>query len=403
MGLKNAACALGLILVLSLPAARATEIGDPAPELQIASWVKGGPVDLSAAKGKIVVIEFWATWCGPCLQSIPHLTELQKKYKDQGVVMIGITDEPASVAQPFVEKMGDNMGYAVAVDQRRATHRNYMGAFGAQGIPYAFVIDKAGAIAWHGHPLAGLDSVLDRIVTGKFDIKRARQESIAGKTIEQYLQIVEQWNATTDTAQRSQLEEKAKAAGAKVLEQAANSPDLLNDFATAIVLMPGTEYRDTELAARAAEAAFKASEQKPADKTRKLMHDYFRTIQASSAQTLPAEQKRRLDDISAQILAQPQAEELKAFAWTILAAPDLKHRDLQLAVKAGQAAVKASNEQDPTALDTYARALFETGQREQAIAYARKAVELNKDEHLEPILKESLERYEKGAPQSAGR
>src|ERR1041385_6120947 len=66
-------------------------LGDPAAPLVISEWVKGKPVDLAAAKGKeVVVVEFWATWCGPCRTSIPHLTEMQKKFKD--VRFVGVSD-----------------------------------------------------------------------------------------------------------------------------------------------------------------------------------------------------------------------------------------------------------------------------------------------------------------------
>ncbi|MEK7713866.1 MAG: TlpA disulfide reductase family protein, partial [candidate division NC10 bacterium] len=90
----------------------ALELGDPAPELKIADWVKGTPITLASGKDKSVyVVEFWATWCGPCRTSIPHLTELQKKYKDKGLVIVGITDEDKTTVSNFVEKMGEKMDY----------------------------------------------------------------------------------------------------------------------------------------------------------------------------------------------------------------------------------------------------------------------------------------------------
>ena len=80
------------------------DLGDEAKPLQISKWVKGKKVDLAKGKGKkVYVVEFWATWCPPCRTTIPHLTELQKKYKDKGVVFIGVSDEKASVVKKFVE------------------------------------------------------------------------------------------------------------------------------------------------------------------------------------------------------------------------------------------------------------------------------------------------------------
>src|SRR5688572_27868264 len=92
------------------PAQATLKVGDKAPPLGKGEWVKGDPVE-EFESGKVYVIENWATWCAPCVEAIPHLTELQKKYEDQGVVVIGQNmweDDPSAV-KPFVEKMGDKM------------------------------------------------------------------------------------------------------------------------------------------------------------------------------------------------------------------------------------------------------------------------------------------------------
>src|SRR5690606_31445154 len=91
-------------------------VGDKAPDITVSKWVKGDPVT-GFEKGKTYVVEFWATWCGPCRESIPHLTELQKAYKDK-VRFIGVSVGEFNQAdvEPFVQKMGDRMVYAVAMD-----------------------------------------------------------------------------------------------------------------------------------------------------------------------------------------------------------------------------------------------------------------------------------------------
>src|SRR6188474_3333423 len=97
---------LGRIIITGLicsycAALSAAELGETAAPLEISEWVKGDAIDLATAKGKkVLVVEFWATWCGPCRTSIPHLTEMQKKFKD--VVFIGVSDEDAATVKKFV-------------------------------------------------------------------------------------------------------------------------------------------------------------------------------------------------------------------------------------------------------------------------------------------------------------
>src|SRR5580765_191909 len=79
---------LGLAALCGQPVF-AAELGDTAAELKIAHWVKGEPVHVASGDHNIYVVEFWATWCPPCRASIPHLTELQKRFRDQKVIMVG--------------------------------------------------------------------------------------------------------------------------------------------------------------------------------------------------------------------------------------------------------------------------------------------------------------------------
>ena len=153
--------------------------GDPAPPLTVTEWIKGGPEDLASGKGKkIYVLDFWATWCLPCLQEIPVLTELQKKYADNGVVIIGFTGpgmdnrQRLSEVKKFVKSQGDQMGYTIAWDQTNQMDLNYMAAAGAIGIPHTFVVDKSGRVAWQGHPRGGLEEALKEMIAGTFDIEK---------------------------------------------------------------------------------------------------------------------------------------------------------------------------------------------------------------------------------------
>ena len=144
-------------------------VGDPAPKLAVKSFVKGEPVS-EFEPGKNYVVEFWATWCGPCRTSIPHLTELQKKNADVTFIGVSVWERDQAKVKPFVDEMGDKMAYRVAVDavgekengSEGAMAKTWMTAAGQDGIPTAFIINKEGKIAWIGHPMS-MDKPLEKI------------------------------------------------------------------------------------------------------------------------------------------------------------------------------------------------------------------------------------------------
>ena len=112
----------------------ALKVGSPAPALDL-EWVQGKVENLSDAS-KTYVVEFWATWCGPCMRSIPHLNELSLKYKTKGLVIMGISDETMGKVKPFVTKKGSAMSYPVAIDtSEKATTKNWREAAKQDGIP----------------------------------------------------------------------------------------------------------------------------------------------------------------------------------------------------------------------------------------------------------------------------
>ncbi len=109
-------------------------------------------------KGKPMVVEFWATWCPPCRASIPHLNEVNKEFKDKGLVIIGISDEDKAKVEDF--RKGVPMDYNVALDKEGKLAEK----FGITGIPHAFVVGKDGKIAWEGHPMTLDKSVIEKVL-----------------------------------------------------------------------------------------------------------------------------------------------------------------------------------------------------------------------------------------------
>ena len=112
-----------------------------APEWQL-NDVDGKPVKLSDFKGKVIILDFWATWCPPCRMEIPGFVAIQKKYADKGFTVIGVSldQQGPSVVKPFMNKLG--MSYPVVMGTQR-TARDYGGI---TAIPTTFVIDREGNV-----------------------------------------------------------------------------------------------------------------------------------------------------------------------------------------------------------------------------------------------------------------
>jgi thiol-disulfide isomerase/thioredoxin len=156
------------------PTTLALSIGSKAPIPEISDFVRGEKPTFFEP-GKVYVIEFWATWCPPCRQSMPHLTKLAEDMKSKGVVIVGVSDEKVETVRTFLEKdeWKQKARYTLATDPDRSTHKAYMEASGQGGIPTAFIV-KEGVVQWIGHPME-MDAPLAKIVDGTWDPKTAKQ------------------------------------------------------------------------------------------------------------------------------------------------------------------------------------------------------------------------------------
>ena len=158
-------------------------VGSVAPDLNVESWLSKGngdrfPEVTKFEAGKVYIVEFWATWCPPCVASMPHLSELQEKYEAKGVQVISITDEPLEEVSAFLQRQVRSdpsktyaeltKNYCLATDPDGSSHFSYTEASGVPGIPAAFLIGKSGKIEWIGHPVE-IDEPLELVVADKFD------------------------------------------------------------------------------------------------------------------------------------------------------------------------------------------------------------------------------------------
>ncbi|MBL8761091.1 MAG: redoxin family protein [Phycisphaerae bacterium] len=330
-------------------------VGDKAPDLKIATWVKGEPVT-EFARDHVYVVEFWATWCGPCIAGMPHLSEVQKEYAEKKVRVIGVNiwDDPKNV-DPFMKDKGgnDKMQYTVAVEEKYEGEANvrqgkmadeWMKPAGQNGIPSAFIVDKTGTIAWIGHPMS-MDEPLKEIVAGTYDIKAAAEKHKVkaeneGKLQKVYADLSKATSAKDVPAVKKLLGEMKVLSGASDDDMAATSFQVY-------------------MKAGATDEAFAAARTAIAGKGKK------------------------------------NAMLMNTIAWTIVDPENpVDKPDYDLALAAGEAAYEASGGKDAAILDTYATVLFKKGKVDKAIEMQTKAVELAEGD-MKTELQSRLEEFKK--------
>jgi thiol-disulfide isomerase/thioredoxin len=348
--------------VLAVSGARAQDlnVGDDAPKIEVKEFVKGEPVK-QFEKGKVYVVEFWATWCGPCIVSIPHISELQKQHKDKvTVVGVSVWERDQGGVKPFVEKMGDKMSYRVAMDDVGQGGGNdgkmakaWMAAAGQQGIPTAFVVNGDGKIAWIGHPMQ-MDKPLAQIVEGKWDLKAAAREH-----------------------------KQAQAARGKLTELRGKLAAAMRDkdFKGAVALIDEAAAENPALGKMLAPQKFQLL-------TR--AGDGDKTLQFAR-KIVEGEEREN-------------AELLNFVAWTIVDPdsgfkPDKKL--LALALDAARKADELTKGKNGAIADTLAKAYFDNGDVAKAIEHQERAIKLAEGTELanDKSLQKRLEQYRKEKPE----
>jgi thiol-disulfide isomerase/thioredoxin len=347
--MMNRCASLAGAVLLAVPVAALADpeiqfltVGDKAPAIEVAHWLRGKEIP-QWEPGKVYVLEFWATWCGPCRMSMPHLTELQKEFKDYDVAIIGLSDEKLSTVVEFLLKddWREKTQYTIATDPDRSSYNAYMPPSGNGGIPTAFIIGKDGEIEWIGHPME-LDEPLEAVVKGNWDRAAFKAE----------------WDPRMETARQRMKNEvaisRAKQAG---------------DWAAVVRIQDET---------------IKANPDSPNPKFSK-----FATI------------LRDMNDPAAAYAYGREAVKahwddgmfLNRVAWFVVDDAGVKTRDLPFALEVAQRACEATRHEDASVLDTLARVYFEQGDLANAIAWQEKAVALSPSGPMADEIKATLEKY----------
>jgi thiol-disulfide isomerase/thioredoxin len=338
--------------------AAALTVGMAAPKLQTGKWVQGGPIK-GFDKQHAYIVEFWATWCGPCRATIPHLNALHEKFKDKGLVVIGqnIWEREQEKVPAFLKEMGKDMTYAVALDDTSDGGEGKMSATwmrpaGREGIPSAFVVGKDAKIAWIGHPMELDEPIVEQVLAGKFDVQKA-----AAAQADRVRQEAEERQIMQQLAQQM-LDRKWDTAAATVDTIEKNMPDV-----------------------------------------RKEMIGFLR-MQIALGRNQGAEASKIAKELSG---ANPDNARLQnAIAWHLATAEGIDKPDLELAEKIAAQANESTHGEEPQVLDTLARIQFLKGRKDEAVKLQEKALE-KADDRMRPLFQQTLDSYKQGKVPPASR
>lgn len=315
------------------------KVGDAAPKLYAGKWLNGDAVE-KFEPGKVYVIEFWASWCGPCLAAMPHLSEMNTKMKDQGVVVIGmnVAERNPKDGEAFATGPGKElMNYPTALDQFGRSSQAWMEAAQQPGLPTTFVVDKKGRVAWIGHPMGGLGRVVKLLVEDKFDARAEAQRVAKVEAIQEKMSQAfdgEQWD-------------------------------------TLLKLMDEMVALEPEFAAQAAQTRFAVllAAKKDADKAYESVKKDYDALKDS-------------------------VEALHGVAWVILEAPDVPKRDLDIALQCITRAQELTEGKDPQVLHLLASLHHHKGDLDKAIAAQQEAIDAADHPGLRRQLAQRLETYQ---------
>ena len=129
------------------------KVGEQAPEINARVWINTEAITLANSTKKIVVLEFWSTFCKPCVTLIPQLNQIHAKYKDKGVILLGLTNEPPGLIKSFVSD--NKIDFCIGAGSLSAKE------YEVKSLPQAFVVAPGGKIVWQGSPEKDFENAIE--------------------------------------------------------------------------------------------------------------------------------------------------------------------------------------------------------------------------------------------------
>lgn len=329
---------------------------DDAPDFEISHWVKGEKVN-GFAEGKVYVMEFWATWCGPCKASMPHISELQEEYGDK-VTFIGVSDEPLATVVNFLCKeqsegklWNDVIKYTLTTDPDESVKKDYFRAAGQRGIPCAFIIGKDSKIQWIGHPMS-IEKPLAAVVNDEWDALPYKKEFEDGIKSE----IIAQKNMAILNKSRK---EKDWDTWLTTIDEIIGdgSPSSYNYQIMKFEVMVGEMNKPKE--------GYKYGT--------KLMKQHW-----------------------------DKSSVMNSLAWYVVDDKAVMERDLDFALKAAERGCELTDNEDAAILDTLARVHYEKGDLVQAVKWQQKAADNTDEGPMGDSIREVLTKYQNELKQKGG-